>query len=355
MSGAVPDLDAAAMAGARDRHAALTKPVGSLGVLEDLGIWLAGAQACVPPKPIRNPRVVIFAGDHGIATAADTSAYPSSVTAAMVANFVAGGAAANVLAQQYGASVRVVDVAVDSDYEAMPVPASVRRHRIRRSSEPLDRRDALSAAEAEAALQLGAAIANAEIHRGADLLIPGDMGIGNTTSAAALVARMTGADVAAVVGRGTGIDDDTWMRKAAAVRDAVYRCRGDDPDPVVALRGVGGADIAATTGFLARAAVRRTPVLLDGVISCTAALAAERMQPGSRQWWWAGHRSTEPAQRRALQELQLQPLLDLHLRLGEGTGALLALGILHSAVAVLADMATFESAGIARARTEPAP
>ncbi len=355
MTSEVPDLDAAAMAAARERHASLTKPAGSLGVLEDLGIWLAGAQACVPPRPLRMVRVVIFAGDHGIATAAETSAYPSSVTAAMVANFLAGGAAANVLAAQQGASVRVVDVAVDSDYGGTPVPESVMQHRIRRASEPLDRRDALTEEETEAALRLGALIADEEIDSGADLLIPGDMGIGNTTSAAALVARLTGADVAAVVGRGTGIDDDTWMRKAAAVRDAVYRCRTDGPDPVVALRRVGGADIAATTGFLARAALRRTPVLLDGVISCTAALAAERMQPGSSRWWWAGHRSTEPAQRRALQELQLQPLLDLHLRLGEGTGALLALGLLQSAAAVLADMATFESAGIAPARDEPGP
>jgi nicotinate-nucleotide--dimethylbenzimidazole phosphoribosyltransferase len=353
MSAVVPELDAVAMAQARDRHVALTKPAGSLGVLEDLGVWLAGAQGVSPPHEVRSARVVIFAGDHGIATTAATSAYPSSVTAAMVANFLAGGAAVNVLAAQRGASVRVVDMAVDSDYEGLLVPESVVRYRVRRSSEPLDRADALTDAEATAAVAAGAATADAEIDSGADLLIPGDMGIGNTTSAAALVARLTGADIAAVVGRGTGIDDDAWMRKTAAVRDAVYRCRHDDLDPLLALRRVGGADIAAMTGFLARAAVRRTPVLLDGVISCTAALVAERMQPGSRRWWWAGHRSTEPAQHRALQELELQPLLDLELRLGEGTGALLALGLLQSAVAVLNDMATFESAGVARGHDPP--
>ena len=353
MTAEVPDLDAEAMARARDRHAALTKPPGSLGVLEELGIWLAGTQGVSPPRPVRAARVIIFAGDHGIAGAAGTSAYPSSVTAAMVANFLAGGAAVNVLAAQQGASVRIIDAAVDSNYEGLSVPASMVRHRVRRSSEPLDRADALTEEEVMAALRLGAAVADAEIDAGADLLIPGDMGIGNTTSAAALVARLTGADVAAVVGRGTGIDDDAWMRKAAAVRDAIYRCREDDLDPLVALRRVGGADIAAMTGFLARAAVRRTPVLLDGVISCTAALVAERMQPGSHRWWWAGHRSTEPAQQRALQELQLQPLLDLGLRLGEGTGALLALGLVQSAAAVLNDMATFESAGIPRSLDSP--
>lgn len=353
MTAEVPALDAEAMAQARARHAALTKPPGSLGVLEDLGVWLAGAQGHSPPHPVRAARVVIFAGDHGIAGAVGTSAYPSSVTAAMVATFLAGGAAVNVLAAQQGASVRVVDVAVDSDYQGLSVPASMMRHRVRRGSEPLDRADALTDAEVAAAVRLGADVADDEIDAGADLLIPGDMGIGNTTSAAALVARLTGADVAAVVGRGTGIDDDAWMRKAAAVRDAVYRCRADDLDPLLALRRVGGADIAAMTGFLARAALRRTPVLLDGVISCTAALVAERMQPGSRRWWWAGHRSTEPAQHRALQELQLQPLLDAGMRLGEGTGALLALGLVQSATAVLNDMATFEAAGIATGLDAP--
>lgn len=350
----VPQLDQESMARARERHAGLTKPAGSLGVLEEVGIWLAGAQGTCPPRPVQSARVVIFAGDHGIATAAGTSAYPSSVTAAMVANFLTGGAAVNVFAQQQGASVRVIDAAVDSDYEGLPVPPEVQQHRVRRGSEPLDRTDALSETEVAAALALGASIADEEIDAGADLLIPGDMGIGNTTSAAALVARLSGADVASVVGRGTGIDDDAWMRKTAAVRDALHRCRADDPDPVLALMRLGGADIAAMTSFLARAAERRTPVLLDGVISCTAALVAERMQPGSKQWWWAGHRSTEPAQHRALAELDMEPLLDLGLRLGEGTGGLLALGLVQSAVAVLNDMATFESAGVARSHDSEA-
>lgn len=346
-----PQLDGAAMAQARQWQDRLTKPAGSLGALEDLGVWLAGVQGACPPRPIENARIVIFAGDHGIATQSGTSAYPSSVTAAMVANFVNGGAAINVLARQQGATVRVLDIAVDCEPGALQVPASVSAYKVRRGSEPLDRTDALTDAQVAAALQAGSDAADDEIDAGADLLIAGDMGIGNTTSAAALVARLCGVEPAGVVGRGTGIDDDTWMRKVSAVRDALFRTRDDLPDPVLALQRLGGADIAAMSGFLARAAQRRTPVILDGVIPATAALAAERRQPGSTAWWWAGHRSTEPAQQRALQELQLQPLLDLGLRLGEGTGAVLALGLVRAAVAIMHEMATFEAADVATALT----
>ncbi len=344
----VPELDAGASAAAAALQATLTKPAGSLGRLEELGVWLAGAQGRCPPQQPADARVVIFAGDHGVASAAGTSAYPSSVTAAMVANFLAGGAAVNVLAAQQAASVRVADLAVDSDYDGAAIPASVLGRRVRRSSGRLDREDALTAEETVQALEAGAAIADEEIDAGADLLIPGDMGIGNTTSAAAIVARLTGADVASVIGRGTGIDDDAWMRKTAAVRDALFRCRTDPLDPGLVLQRVGGADIAAMTGFLVRASARATPVLLDGVVSNAAALTAERMQPGSSRWWRAGHRSTEPAAARALAELGLQPLVDLQLRLGEGTGALLALGLLRAAASIMRDMATFDSAGVAR-------
>lgn len=339
----VPELDETAIAQARAWQDRLTKPSGSLGRLEELGIWLAGAQGACPPRPINDARVVIFAGDHGIAAAAGTSAYPSSVTAAMVDNFLAGGAAVNVLARQVGASVRVLDIAVDCE------PGRASGYKIRRGTEPFDRADALTEQDVERGLAAGRAVADEEIDGGADLLIAGDMGIGNTTTAAALVARMTGAEPSAMVGRGTGIDDDSWMRKTAAVRDGLFRTRRDAPDPVLALQRFGGADVAAMTGFLARSAARGVPVVLDGIISVTAAMLAERMQPGSRAWWTAGHRSTEPAAQRALQDLQLLPLLDLHLRLGEGTGALLALGLVHSAVAIMRDMATFDSAGVAAA------
>jgi nicotinate-nucleotide--dimethylbenzimidazole phosphoribosyltransferase len=349
----IPLLDTAAAARARARQATLTKPHGSLGRLEELGEWLAATSGTCPPRPLRDVRVVIFAGDHGIAGAAGTSAYPSSVTAQMVANFLTGGAAVNVLARAAGASVEVVDVAVDSDYHGLPVPASVAGRRVRRSSRPLDRQDALTPDEVAAAFTLGAAIADEAVDSGADLLIPGDMGIGSTTSCAALVSLMTGADVASVVGRGTGIDDDAWMRKVAAVRDVRFRARHDPPDPVLALQRAGGAEIAAMAAFLARAAERATPVLLDGVVSCTAALLAQARWPGSKAWWQAAHRSTEPAQHRALDHLQMEPLLDLGLRLGEGTGALAALPLLHASAAILTDMATFAEAGVDEADHEP--
>lgn len=341
----IPPLDNTAMAAARDRQSRLTKPAGSLGVLEELSVWLAGVQGKCPPVQLERVQVVIFAADHGVATTVGTSAYPSSVTAQMVANFVAGTAAVNVLARQLGAKISVVDVGVDSDYEGLSVDESVWAERVARSTGSLDREDALTSAQLDAALDLGARRADAAIDSGYQLLIAGDMGIGNTAAAAAVVAALTGADVTGLVGRGTGIDDQTWMRKVSAVRDGVFRCR-DITDPLAVLQRVGGSDLAAVTGFLQRAGERRTPVLLDGVISVTAALVAQRLAPGVRQWWWASHRSTEPAQQRALAELELNPLLDLQLRLGEGTGALLALPLLRAAVATLAEMATFEAAGV---------
>ncbi|SHT76300.1 nicotinate-nucleotide--dimethylbenzimidazole phosphoribosyltransferase [Mycobacteroides abscessus subsp. abscessus] len=181
---------------------------------------------------------------------------------------------------------------------------------------------------------------------GADLLIAGDMGIGNTTPATVLVAALTGSEPVAVVGRGTGVDDAGWMRKTAAVRDALRRTKDVRTDPVALLGVAGGADLAAMTGFLAQAAVRRTPVLLDGLVVTSAALVAEQLAPGARQWWLAGHRSTEPAHSLALQRLRLDPVLDLQMRLGEGSGALVALPVLQAAVGTLAQMATFDEARV---------
>jgi nicotinate-nucleotide--dimethylbenzimidazole phosphoribosyltransferase len=291
---------------------------------------------------------VIFAGDHGIARTASTSAYPPEVTAQMVLNFLGGGAAVNVLARQNGASVRVVDMSVDADYAALgaSVPDDVVRHRVRRSSGSIDREDALTIDEAWQAFATGLAIADEEVDSGADLLIPGDMGIGNTTPAAAIIGLLDGGDASLFVGRGTGIDDTTWMRKTAAVRDAMRRGRPHKADPVQLLATVGGADIAAMTGFLIGAAVRRTPVLLDGVVSCAAALVAQRMSYRAVQWWLAGHLSTEPAAARALDRLSLVPIVDYGLRLGEGTGALIALPVLAAAGATLREMATFDEAGV---------
>jgi nicotinate-nucleotide--dimethylbenzimidazole phosphoribosyltransferase len=340
--------DAEAATAARARQDRLTKPAGSLGRLEDLSVWVASCQGVCPPRPFTRPRVVVFAGDHGVTTAG-VSAYPAEVTAQMVANFDAGGAAINALADAAGATVRVVDIAVDTE---QPLSPTVGTHKVRRGSGNIAVEDALTDDETVAAVQAGAAIADEEVDAGADLLIAGDMGIGNTTAATALIAALTDSEPVAVVGRGTGIDDAGWARKTAAVRDALYRARNVSDDPVALLRVCGGADLAAMAGFCAQAAVRRTPLLLDGLVVTAAAMVAERLAPGARRWWQAGHRSTEPAHGVALQRLDLEPIVDLRMRLGEGTGAAIALPVVRAAVAALSSMATFDQAGVAAAGEE---
>ena len=335
-----PDQDVAAQA--RARQDTLTKPPGSLGRLEELSVWVAACQGACPPHQFERARVVVFAGDHGV-TAAGVSAFPAEVTAQMVANFDAGGAAINVLAEAAGASVRVADIAVDTDEPHSP---SIGAHKVRRSSGNIAVEDALSDDETRAAIDAGRRIADEEVDAGADLLIAGDMGIGNTTPATTLIAALTGAEPVAVVGRGTGIDDAGWSRKVAAVRDALYRASGLSADPVGLLRVCGGADLAAMAGFCAQAAVRRTPVLLDGVVVTAAAMVAELLAPGARQWWRAGHRSTEPAHKLALEKLNLEPIVDLSMRLGEGTGAAVALPVVRAAIAALTSMATFGEANV---------
>jgi nicotinate-nucleotide--dimethylbenzimidazole phosphoribosyltransferase len=245
--------------------------------------------------------------------------------------------------------VRVVDVAVDADTD----PA-VSRYKVRRASGAIDREDALTQAQVDTALAAGRAIADEEIDGGADLLIAGDMGIGNTTPATVLIAAITDTEPVLAVGRGTGVDDAGWMRKAAAIRDAMWRARPHLHDPAALLRVAGGADLAAMAGYLAQAAVRRTPVILDGVVVTAAALLADALAPGASAWWVAGHRSTEPAHRVALAKLGLEPLVEMEMRLGEGSGAVTALPIVRAAVAALAEMSTFGEAGVSTADA-PAP
>ena len=337
----VPPPDAGAAAAARARQDTLTKPRGALGRLEDLSVWVSSCQARCPPRQFERARVVVFAGDHGVARAG-VSAYPPEVTAQMVANIDAGGAAINALADVAGATVRIADLAVDAD----PLSQQIGVHKVRRGSGDIAVADALTDAETTAAIAAGRQIADDEVDAGADLLIAGDIGIGNTTPAAVLVAAMTNAEPVAVVGFGTGIDDAGWARKTAAVRDALFRTRLVLPDPVGLLRCGGGADLAAMAGFCAQAAVRRTPLILDGMAVTAAALVAERLAPGARQWWQAGHKSTEPGHALALAELGLDPILDLRMGLGEGTGATVALPLLRAAVAALSSMATFTEAGV---------
>jgi nicotinate-nucleotide--dimethylbenzimidazole phosphoribosyltransferase len=290
----------------------------------------------------------VFAGDHGIARNG-VSAYPPEVTAQMVANFLGGGAAVNVLAEVAGATVRVVDIAVDGDTDP-----SVSNHKVRRSSGSIDREDAMSNEETLQAIAAGRAIADEEIDGGADLLIAGDMGIGNTTPATVLIAALTDSEPVAVVGRGTGIDDAGWIRKTAAIRDALRRARPHVRDTVALLRTSSGADLAAMAGFLAQAASRRTPVILDGVVVTAAAMVADELAFGAREWWVAGHRSTEPAHTIALTRMGLDPIVEFDMRLGEGSGAVTALPILQGAVAILGKMATFSEAGVSTQGSAPA-
>ncbi|MBS9371638.1 nicotinate-nucleotide--dimethylbenzimidazole phosphoribosyltransferase [Rhodococcus sp. B50] len=343
----LPDLEARVAAEERQRD--LTKPAGSLGRLEDLGCWVAACQGEVPPHPFRRPRVVVFAGDHGVARHG-VSAYPPEVTAQMVANLSGGGAAVNVLAAAAGAGVRVVDMAVESD-----TSPEVSAFKIRRSSGSIDREDALTHDETVRAIEAGRTLADREVDEGADLLVAGDMGIGNTTPATVLIATLTSTEPVAAVGRGTGVDDAGWMRKVTAIRDAMWRARPHVRTPVALLRTAGGADFAAMAGFLAQASVRRTPVILDGVVVTAAAMVAEELAPGAARWWVAGHRSAEPAHGIALRHLRLEPIVDLGMRLGEGSGAVTALPVLQGAVAILSQMATFSEAGVStRDETTPA-
>ncbi len=331
--------DARVHALALERLDGLAKPLGALGRLEQVGAWLAACQGVCPPEPIEHVRAVVLAGDHGV-TASGVSAYPSDVTAAMVHAFVGGDAGVSVLARQHGATVRVLDIGVDADLHG--VPADVTVHKLTRSSGSIDVTDAISRDLAERAIAVGAEIADAEVDAGAQLLVLGDMGIGNTTPSSAIVAATLGLAPETVVGRGTGIDDGTHARKRDVLARALARAcddRGLIEDPVQRLTALGSADLAVGAGFLAQAARRGVPVLLDGVIACAEALVAADLAPGAQAWFLAGHRSTEPAQTHALDALGLEPLLDLGMRLGEGSGAMAAVPLVRSAALLLREMA----------------
>ena len=328
---------------ATKRLAALATPPGALGRLGDLAVWVSAAQSQVPPTPIVNARLVIFAGDHGVAMHG-VSAFPPAITGAMVRTFLSGRAGVSALAAAHGVTVRVLDLGVDEDFVDLDdrTRAALQAHKVRRSSGALHLEDALTAEETRAALDVGAAVADEEIAAGADLLLSGDMGIGNTTPATALVAAGLGLPAAELTGRGTGIDDAALRHKQEVLDAALARAGDRTQDPVDTLTALGSADLAAATGYLLTAADRGVPVLLDGLMSVACALTADRIAPGAAAWFAAGHRSTEPAQSLALDKLGLEPLLDLGLRLGEGSGAVAAVPVVRSAVAVLRDVALLE-------------
>ncbi|WP_405013685.1 nicotinate-nucleotide--dimethylbenzimidazole phosphoribosyltransferase [Kitasatospora sp. NBC_01539] len=326
--------DESARKAAEEHRRELDLPPGGLGALEELGAWLAGVQGAAPVRPIAAPKVLLFAGDHGVA-ALGVSRPGARGTAERIHAVLDGTAPVALLARRYGAAVRVVDIAVDADTDAFPDGVSL--HRVRRGSGRIDVEDALTAAEAATAFRAGMAIADEEADAGTDLVLLGDIGSGSTTVAAVLIGALCGTDAAAVTGRGSGVDDRVWMVKCATVRDALRRARPVLGDQIALLAATGGADFAALTGFLLQAAVRRLPVVLDGVVSAACALVAQRIAFRAPEWWRAGQDSGEPAQAKAYDRLTLSPLQQLGVRTGEGTGSLLALPLLQAASDALAE------------------
>ena len=338
----IPPPDEAAAEKARSRHLGLSKPPGSLGRLEDLGARLAGmAGECLPPVP-ESPAVVVCAGDHGVLERG-ISPWPQAVTAAMVRNICDGGAAVNAIAKTVGARVTVLDVGVASELERHPL---LRAAKVRRGTDDLSRGPAMSREEAARAVMAGAGVAEELVESGGvDLLVTGDMGIGNTTPAACLVSAFTESQPEETTGRGTGIDDETLRLKVSVVEEALGLHAPDKKDPLGALAAIGGLEHAAIVGVMLTGAVYGVPVVLDGIVSNSAALVANALAPNSVEYVIAGHCSAEAGARIALEYLELEPLLDLDMRLGEGAGGLLAVPLVQAAARALAEMTTLEELG----------
>ncbi len=361
MSREIPAVNSTAEAAALSRQQQLTKPPGSLGRLEDLACWFA-ARMGDPVPAMPRCEIFVFAADHGVAVRG-VSAFPQSVTAQMVGNFARGGAAINVLASLEDCRIEVVDVGVAS---AEPPPAGVRNERVRAGTRDLAAGPAMTPEELTAALGVGERCAREAVSRGAQLLIAGEMGIANSTAAACLICAFTGATPDAVVGRGTGVDDAGLARKREVVQMALARAGAGVAEPAPEtpqksqtrqsaarmLAELGGLEIAAIAGFYIESARLGVPMLVDGYISTAAALAAVALEPGVLSWMLASHRSAEGGHAIALEALGLEPLLDLGLRLGEGTGAALTLPIVRAALTLHRKMATFGEAGVSGAVSE---
>ena len=334
-------LDEAAMSAARERQAALTKPPGSLGRLEELSIQMAGIQGTARPE-VSVKVIFTMAGDHGVVQEG-VSAYPQAVTAQMVRNFVRGGAAINVLARHVGARVVVVDMGVASSLESDP---GIVVKKVSCATRNLARGPAMSRDEAVRSIEAGIEVFEAELAKGMHVAATGDMGIGNTTPSAAVTAALTGLPAETVTGRGTGIDDARFAAKVRAITEGLAVNRPDPTDSLDVLAKVGGFEIGGLAGVILAGAAHRVAVVIDGFVSGAAALVATVLEPKARQFLIAGHVSTEPGHRVALEQMGLTPLLDLGMRLGEGTGAALAMGIVEAAVGALNEMATFSEAGV---------
>lgn len=327
---------------ARERQDQLTKPAGSLGVLEDVGNRLAAiTRQCPPPVP-RRAVVGVFAGDHGVC-AQSVTPWPQEVTVQMLLNMASGGAAISVLSDELGASTMLTDVGVMGDYPEHP---GIRNRNVAKGTADMSVEPAMTREQAEQALEVGIQTALEAIDGGADILLTGDMGIGNTTASSALIAVFTGKQVADVTGRGTGIDDAMLAHKTDVIERSIALHGAHADDALGALAAVGGLEHAAIAGYILGAASRGVPVVLDGVIACSSALVAVALCDAARGYLIAGHAGLEPGIYAALNTLGLTPLVDLGLRLGEGTGAVLALPLVRSAARVLGDMATFADAGV---------
>jgi nicotinate-nucleotide--dimethylbenzimidazole phosphoribosyltransferase len=342
--GRVRATDAAAAAEARRRQGALTKPAGSLGTLERLHVQLA-AITRQPLPATGSPAILIAAADHGVADAG-VSAYPKQVTGEMVRNFARGGAAINVLARDTGARLLVADLGID--WQGRRPPAEIVRVPVSNGTSNLAEGPAMTRAQATASLVAGIELVRRLVRDGADLIALGEMGIGNTTASAAIIAALTGRPARDVTGVGTGIDPDRWRHKVAMIERALARAEPRADDPIGVLADVGGFEIGALAGAIIGAAAASVPVVLDGLIVGAAALLAVAICPAVQPYLIASHRSVEPGHRIVLELLELEPLMDLGLRLGEGSGAAIALNLIRLACRLPREMATFDEAGVSR-------
>lgn len=347
ISNTVQPVDEAWLSRAQSHLDVLTKPLGSLGRLEEIAAQLVAIQQSDAPS-VDSKAVFVFAADHGI-TAEGVSAYPSAVTEQMVLNFLRGGAAINVLARAAGAEVHVADVGVDAPLQHPGLTA----RKVRRGTRSFLREPAMSAEELQSALEVGSSLAEEAHARRLQLAAVGEMGIGNTAAASAITAALTGESAERVTGTGTGVSGIAFDHKRRVVQSAVElhfpsyaECR---PDPLDVLRCVGGLEIAAICGFILSAARHRIAIVIDGFISTAAAAIACLVEPAVRGYLFAGHLSEERGHRALLDLIGLRPLLDLNMRLGEGTGAVLAFHIIEAAARIYNEMATFDSAGISGA------
>ncbi|HID20446.1 MAG TPA: nicotinate-nucleotide--dimethylbenzimidazole phosphoribosyltransferase [Methanophagales archaeon] len=333
-------LDERAMSAARTRQANLTKPAESLGTLEDISIKVAGITGNITPK-IKDKVIITMAGDHGV-TDDGVSAYPKEVTAQMVYNFLNGGAAINVLARHVGARVVIVDmgVAVDISHERLVAK------KIAYGTANMAKGPAMTSEDAVRSIEAGIAVFESEAKKGVDIVGVGDMGIGNTTPSSAIVAVITGEDVEKVTGRGTGIDDAGLEKKIEVIEEAIRINNPNNKDAIDVLAKVGGFEIGGMAGVILAAASHRIPVVIDGFISSAAALIAYEIAPAVKDYMIAAHRSVERGHSVTLDYIGLKPLLDLDMRLGEGTGAALGISIVDAACKILDEMATFEDAGV---------